>query len=228
MPTAWPELYDLQSLLISMGFSETIVADDGTSTTTCSFGDGIVRNSILSEAVGILEQECGCKPLLAIETETLLKHDPPGAKGAYYGAPMGGGRILKLKQPCTSIVSFTVGGNTYTEDEDFFTVKTTDQLAIIAVEFMAPVYGSPRSVSVTANWGRFATVPDDAWSACLRLAGALCIQEAREGMKAQPVRWQEGDVSESYGELMLKEAGDGIREKALDTIRRYALLGSWL
>ena len=211
-----------------MGFSTSSIDNAGAETLSCSFGDGVVRNSILTEAVSLLEQECGCKPLLAITDATLIKHDPPGARGAYYGAPMGGGRILKLKQPCVSIDSLTVGGNVYTEDEDFFTFKTADDLAIRAVEFMAPVFGSPRSISVTAKWGRFAAIPDDAWSACLRLASALCIQEAREGLKAQPVRWQEGDVSESYGELMLKEAGDGIREKALETIRRYALLGSWL
>ena len=184
----WPRIADIEVLLIAQQFITVQVDDNGNETTVCAIGRGILRDTLIGAGISLLEKEAG-QPLLAAAGATAISHDPPGPRGARFAYPTGGGRLLRLKKPAVGITSVTLNGVPAYEGTDWWG-HGPDDTCHTSLEFSRPIFGLPASVVVTAQWGRFAALPDELFDACVKAGGALAIQEFREGLKANPVRWQ--------------------------------------
>ncbi len=198
---AWPTQSEIENALIGMGFSQSTFVGD-VETVTCTIPQTVNNAMITAQAVAALEAATGFKPLIA-DAASALKFDPPNF----------GTRLFPRKALC-DVDAIKMNGETLVEGTDYWVYSDSDQVAYIEFRRL-PAYQIPQCIEITGYWGRYKAVPDILKGIALRLACALCVIQFREGLKAQPVRWNEGDVSESYGELMLKGAGEDLRDSAL-------------
>ena len=213
---SWPTTTDAELLLIDMGFRRAEPDGSGGLREVCSIGPSVLRPTLAAEAVARIEAATGFKPLIAPAEPSAVKFD----------APEGGMRLF-IKRALCEVTGVSVLGTALTEGADYWVYTLNGQVS--AIEFrLLPVSRRPQCIEVTGRWGRFLEVPDALRGIAVRVMAGLAVIQFREGVKAQPVRWQEGDVSESYGEAMLKDAGEGLVESALAEARAYCYnAGAW-
>jgi hypothetical protein len=206
---AWPTTSEVEAVLIAMGFKTVTISSLGVATEVCSIGTAINSATLQAQAVAALEAATGFKPLIAPAEATAVKFDPPQ-----------NGMKLFIRQALCDVDSISVNGTALTEDEGYWVYSNDGQVQWIDFRLL-PAYRIPKCIVITGKWGRFTAVPDVLKGIATRVMAALCIIQFREGVKAQPVRWNEGDVSESYGELMLQGAGEKLLEGALEDAKSY-------
>ena len=204
---AWPTLSEASAALIDMGFYESSIDEDtGVETKTCSIGDAILRSTLQAEAIAKLESATGFKPLLA-STHTVGEDTVTVETTVKFDVPNPGVRMLFIRKPLCSITSIVINGATLAENTDYWV--TEDDGLVKWIEFnRLPIYRMPKAIEITGVWARYTDVPAALKGCALRVMCAMAVIEFREGKKALPVRWQDGDVSESYGERMLEDAGE--------------------
>lgn len=173
MPAAWCTGSDLAALLADAGLW------DGTPPV------GVDACGYVEASRAAFEAGTGRIPFLG--TAQTRTFDPPGPNTSgkrWFGFSRGGGRILNLGTGLLSVTTLTSGktgltsGTVLTADTDYV-LRPYDAPAegqpYRSIEFLAPQWGSAKSVEIVGVWGWSATIPDDVW------AGVLAGAAARAG-----------------------------------------------
>lgn len=202
--TTLPTETDLSALLYSAG----MIAAPATSTQAqADYATAITAASDEWNRV------TGYKPFLANAADVLRKFDPPGPmiRGTRYGYRSRGGERFLEFEGCglVSLTSVTTGvdnvsaGTVRTLGTDFYLYPANavaENTPYTRIEFVLPVYGSQQSVQVLGKWGFSATLPDDAWSAILRMAALELVPSLELGKFGGLKSWKDSDASETYGD----------------------------
>lgn len=169
----------------------------------------------IAAAVEQWETSVAWHPYLADAEDSTRYFDPPTR-------PSGGGRVpgtktLYLKGGLISLTSLTVSGTAFARDLDFYTRPDNAAVrgqAITEIDFLAPLYGLPRTIAVTGRWGRVTQIPDDVWIAILDYAKSQVLPEIwRQGaeidkIKIGPIELTPGGTTTGAAQERLKQIGD--------------------
>lgn len=177
--TAYPTKTDLGDFLYSAGLISSPKTDQQSD---------LLYGSAVAAAVTEWERGTGWVPFLSAGDQT-RSYDPPGPEqgpvGIYIGVSnVGGDRRLFLKAGVRSVTSVTTGvtltnpGTLLTQNRDYWLRPSNadhSDRPFTYIEFAWPQWGNPQSIVVVAPFGFGATVPDDAWSAILKMAAIELI-----------------------------------------------------
>jgi hypothetical protein len=185
----------------------------------------------IADAIDTWERETGYKPFLQGASASYF-YDPPGPD--FRGEARGGGRILELGRGFTAITAVacqitptdsTGVAKTVLTDYNLLPYNAlADNNPYTAIEFKYPVWGLPRSLKVTGTPGYSANIPDSAYRAMIKLAGAGALKTLREGLSQDAVEWAEGDVRERSSIELLQKLGNTWAAEARRAMRRFTLM----
>lgn len=154
---------------------------------------GVDLGAKIAQAIGEFETRTGRKWVPASATRT-------------YDAPPHMSPYLDLRADLASLTSVSVGGVSLTLNTDFYLLPENadaDGKAWTMIEFVNPVatlFQSKRAISIVGTWGA-PSLPDQAWSAIISRAAALCRPEVATAITGGLSSWSEADgTKESYGD----------------------------
>ncbi len=188
----------------------------------------LITASTADAALEEWEGMTGHQPFMAEGSDSVRRFDPPGPHAGNYGRLGGGKRVLSLQGSAVTVTSIVVGGTTYTANEDFW-LKPYNLGFFTHVVFNKPIRNEPRSIVVTADWGRVPNgeIPNRAYQAVLRLNAKNVIFDYIERRKADPVEWAEADVRERYSFEALNTAGERWLDESMRHANAFILSTAW-
>ncbi len=222
MHSSFPSDSEVQTFVVASG----VTAPSGFSFT----GYGALAQTEFQNRTGLI-------PFLKDASDVSRSYDPPGPRSkleTYYY--LGGEKVLELDAGLLSCTSVALGVTPDTPDGQ--TMDLQRQLRLMPanapvkgrpytwIEFFFPVYGAPSSVVVTGKWGYSATVPEDVWQGCLRLAASMAAKDVLQGILSGPTTISAGEdeiTQDSFRELGL--AWDQYASAVID---RYKLIRAGL
>lgn len=178
------------------------------------------------------EQETGWPPFLADADDSTRTFDPPGPHltGGGYAQTRGGRRVLALRAGLVSLTSIDCGGILPATQYRLLPLNAAVQgKPSSIIEFLVPIFGQAGSVLVTGRWGYSVTVPEDVFQAILRIAASNALKDLSEANNIQnPIKWNRGEVGESFDPDRYGKAGSQWRGYVDRTISRYKRIDQWL
>lgn len=208
---SWPTSSDLQDYLAAGG----VTMPDGSAVSAL-----VASDALIGAAVTLFEESTGWVPFIG-DTQTRY-FDPPGYPINGLGSWGGGGVVLKLGAGLISVSSLTIAGVTKTENTDFWLIRgTRPDMPAFAIRFRLVVYGNPRDIAITGEWGRMADSDDLANQAVLNLAAQMACRSIVDGFRSVPSEQREADVAEKWDADNIASIGEGFGAVAAPLIQVY-------
>lgn len=225
MPATWPDDAAVEAYLTALGVIES---SWGINLTTLCAGKAESARRKFETATGWL-------PFLAGAGVSTRYFDPPGERSnsAHAGWTwLGGDRLMFSKAGIATAtglvvtvgVSPTDAGTALTINEQFWLEPlqaAEEGRPYTEIRFGWPQRGNPRSIKVDARWGWGTTVPQDIWDAVRSGALADALTDFAEVVRAAPVEWKDGDVSERQSIEAIQKLGESALKKFDGVIRDY-------
>jgi hypothetical protein len=155
----------------------------------------IDMDAIAEQVKDWFESSTGHVPFIA--TRATRKFDPPGAAGLY-SSPRGGGRYLRLDNGIVTLYSLSVSGTVYTVD-NHFRLRPYNKAPRYGVEFYAPFIGPAACISIDADWGFSATLPDGAFNICLNRGAMFTASTLKHLISKGLIEEKIADTAKKWG-----------------------------
>jgi hypothetical protein len=166
-----------------------------------TFDATLVTQSKIDAAHAWFGHETGYWPFQSSGSDSTETFAPPGREGKTWVSPRGGERILRLKLPLTGNPTTVVAaGTTQVLDTDYYVVRFKPGGPIEALEFAKPLYGLPKSISVTGKWGYClaADLPALVYEAILDRACGMVLRDTLAMLAQLGSEWSEAQAKEQY------------------------------
>lgn len=178
------------------------------------------------------EERTGWQPFLQDASATARIYNPPGDRPTnrdWQNNQYGGARILNLYAGianAAALTSVVCSGVTKVNGVDFFMAPINAPnigRPYTRIEFVYPFWGLQNCITVTAQWGWGAILPEDVWQAVLRIGARIAAEDMLEGTVSTPDTIKVGD------EMIKQDQYDTLSQtwaKAVSrTIKRYMFTG---
>lgn len=200
-------------------------------TTGVVLPSGYVFTNFGSMASEWWEERTGFQPFLQDASPSNRIYNPPGVGPGNTqtgNTQYGGGRILNLQAAIansSAFVSVNVQGySSFVLGQDFWLTPVnapSKKRPYTRIEFQLPIFSTQYSVTVSAQWGWSAIIPDDAWQAILRKGAELAMLDILEGLRTATLTVKQGDETFTIDPGILAKSGEAWGNVATTTARRY-------
>lgn len=121
----------------------------------------------MTAAVQEWEAMVGVRPWLASATATVKTFDPQGQ------------RFLAIPEAAV-VTSISIEGEALTAGSDYYLPSQPDFYPVRVVQFDDRIFGEPKTISITAQWGFQTQIFEDVWFLVLDLATARIMEHAQK------------------------------------------------